>query len=83
MFQIDTVLLFKMSSLSFVFKILVILQPKSFYNWTLDNADSLGIAIFKKRVAIGMAVNDTSNSIMKATAYYNGQPFHARPISVR
>ena len=58
-------------------------QPKDFYNWTIDTTDSLGVAIFKKRVTIGMAVNDTANSVMKATAYFNGQPFHARPIAVR
>ncbi|XP_055881820.1 phospholipid-transporting ATPase ABCA3-like [Biomphalaria glabrata] len=57
----------------------------SFANYTVRRAVNLGTSTYNKRMVIGMALlepNASLNKDIKAVAEYNGQPYHAQPISM-
>ncbi|XP_059179614.1 phospholipid-transporting ATPase ABCA3-like [Physella acuta] len=54
----------------------------TFDNYTLKRAGDLGTATFNKRMIVGMGVIDSATDNLVVTAAYNGQPYHAQPISV-
>ena len=54
-------------------------------SWAVSTAQSSGIATFNKEVIIGMELltnNPSAGQNVSAAAYYNGEPYHARPIAV-
>lgn len=56
---------------------------ETFDNYTIKRAQELGTAKYNKKMIIGTALAQTnlSNSLA-AIAFFNGQPYHAQPVSV-
>ncbi|KAK7485122.1 hypothetical protein BaRGS_00023662, partial [Batillaria attramentaria] len=48
----------------------------------LELAAKLGTATYNKRVIVGAKFEQSDSSDVMATAYYNGQPYHAQPVSL-
>ena len=52
-------------------------------NYTLERASELGVATYNKKMIIGMeSLKPVKLGTLAAVAVYNGQPLHAKAISV-
>ncbi|KAH9488682.1 ATP-binding cassette sub- A member 3 [Bulinus truncatus] len=57
----------------------------SFSDYTVKRAVELGTSTYNKKMVIGMEIlqaNSSLNETISAAAAYNGQPYHAQPISL-
>lgn len=48
----------------------------------IERAQTLGLASYNKRLIVGAEFLASSNGSLLAKAHYNGQPYHAQPISL-
>ncbi|RUS76071.1 hypothetical protein EGW08_016175 [Elysia chlorotica] len=59
------------------------IPPYDFNNYTLKRASDLGTTTYNKEMVIGMEAIDPSGSeTSAAVAFYNGQPFHGKGVTI-
>ncbi|XP_076468754.1 phospholipid-transporting ATPase ABCA3-like [Babylonia areolata] len=58
------------------------LNQRSVLNFLLDKATEIGTSTYNKRVIVGAEFEPSRARGLRVTAWYNGQPFHAEPISL-